>query len=58
MERDVALEELADEWRRQGKVGGTPTLWDLAVALAKAGVVGEQADAPAAGADADLPQAE
>ena len=36
MDRSEALDALADEWRKQGKVGGPPTLWDLAVALARA----------------------
>ena len=62
MDRDTALDELAREWAREGKVGGPPTLWDLAVALARANSIGgDDADVRAAGAggeDPGLPKAE
>ena len=48
MDRAEALEELATEWRARGVVGAAPSLWDLAVALARAGITGD-GDESAAG---------
>lgn len=36
MDRREALAALAEDWKAQGKTCEEPTLWDLAVALARA----------------------
>lgn len=60
MDKDEALTKLEREWKERGVAGAQPTLMDLALALARAGVTSDEevADKSPAGGDPALPKAE
>jgi hypothetical protein len=62
MDKDEALKRLAKEWKEKGVTGSQPTLWDLALALAREGVTsaedGDESPAGGSGGEPDLPKAE